>query len=113
MSKGTHTQTLITLNGETILIFLQEKQWFFSPNPVPLVPSGYQKGVPAAPRAPRKSNVELLLENFIATQTQQNKEFANQHVHTNELMKQISRKLDVMATHKKMLETQISQVSQQ
>lgn len=80
----------------------------FTPNPVDVVPPGYQKGAPTTPQSPGKSNVELLLENFIATQTQKNKEFANQHVHTNELMKQISSKLDVMDTYNKMLETQIS-----
>ncbi|XP_050893793.1 uncharacterized protein LOC127100599 [Lathyrus oleraceus] len=41
----------------------------FAPNPTPAVPPGYHKGAPAAPQAPRKSNVKLLLENFIASQT--------------------------------------------
>ncbi|XP_050916222.1 uncharacterized protein LOC127131341 [Lathyrus oleraceus] len=53
------------------------------------------------------------MEKFINTQAQQNKEFANQNAHTSELMKQLSNKFDVMATHNKMLETQISQVAQQ
>jgi len=38
-------------------------------------------------------------------QTQQNKEFMNQNVHTNELIKQLAHKVDSMATHNKMLET--------
>ena len=37
----------------------------------------------------------------------------NQNVHTNELIKQLAHKVDSMATHNKMLETQISQVAQQ
>ena len=41
-------------------------------------------------------------------QDQQNTDLANQNAHTSELMKQLSSKLDVMATHNKMLETQIS-----
>ena len=53
------------------------------------------------------------MENFINTQAQQNKEFANQNAHTSELMKQLSNKFDTMATHNKMLETQIFQVDQQ
>ncbi|XP_050895739.1 uncharacterized protein LOC127102413 [Lathyrus oleraceus] len=51
--------------------------------------------------------------NFMNAQAQQNKDFTNQNAHTSELMKQMSSKLDVMATHNKMLETQISQVAQQ
>ena len=46
-------------------------------------------------------------------QVQQNKDFANQNAHTSELMRQMTSKLDAMATHNKMLETQISQVAQQ
>lgn len=53
------------------------------------------------------------MENFIASQSQQNKEFLNQHTHTNELMRQLKAKVDTMATHHKMLETQVSQVAQQ
>jgi len=53
------------------------------------------------------------MENFILAQAQQNKEFMNQNVHTNELIKQLTHKVDSMATHNKMLETQISQVAHQ
>ncbi|XP_050908316.1 uncharacterized protein LOC127121935 [Lathyrus oleraceus] len=70
-----------------------------------------QKGAPVAPQA--KSNLEIMMENFINTQAQQNKEFSNQNAHTSELMKQLSNKFDAMDTHNKMLETQISQVAQQ
>ncbi|CAJ2672608.1 uncharacterized protein LOC123895703 [Trifolium pratense] len=37
----------------------------------------------------------------------------NQNAQTNELVKQLSTKIDALATHNKMLETQISQVAQQ
>ncbi|KAK2457130.1 hypothetical protein QL285_004433 [Trifolium repens] len=78
-------------------------------------PPGFQnqRGAPAAPTAPIKSNLELMIENFISTQTQQNKEFMNQNIHTNELVKHLANKVDAIATHNKMLETQISQVAQQ
>lgn len=54
-----------------------------------------------------------MMENFVKSQTQQNKEFMNQNIHTNELVKQLANKVDILATHNKMLETQISQVAQQ
>lgn len=85
----------------------------FAPNLTPVVPPGSQKGAPDSPQAPRKSNLELVMENFMNAQVQQNKDFANQNAQTNEMMKQMSSKLNVMATHNKMLETQISQVAQQ
>ncbi|XP_058775488.1 uncharacterized protein LOC131649747 [Vicia villosa] len=53
------------------------------------------------------------MENFIATQAQQNKDFLNQNVHTGEQLKQLATKVDALATHNKMLETQIAQVAQQ
>ncbi|CAJ2633397.1 unnamed protein product [Trifolium pratense] len=71
---------------------------------------GFQK---PAQNAPMKSNLELMMENFIALQTQTNKEFLNQNIHTNEQIKQLTSRLDVLTTHNKMLETQIAQVAQQ
>jgi cell division protein FtsB len=60
-----------------------------------------------------------MMENFIAAQTQTNintgeqlKQFLNQNIHTSEQIKQLTSKLDVLATHNRMLETQISQVAQ-
>ena len=84
----------------------------FAPSPAPAAPPGFQ-GQRGAPVAPKNSNLELMMENFILAQSQQNKEFMNQNVHTNELIKQLAHKVDSMATHNKMLETQISQVAQQ
>ncbi|XP_058750988.1 uncharacterized protein LOC131624001 [Vicia villosa] len=85
----------------------------YAPGQAPSVPPGYQKAPFAAPNVPRKSNLELMMENFIATQTQTNKDFLNQNVHTNEQIKQLETKVDALATHNKMLKTQISQVAQQ
>ncbi|CAJ2627735.1 unnamed protein product [Trifolium pratense] len=73
-------------------------------------PPGFQK---PAQNAPMKSNLELMMENFIAIQTQTNKEVLNQNIHTNEQIKQLTSRLDVLTTHNKMLETQIAQVAQQ
>ncbi|CAJ2638232.1 unnamed protein product [Trifolium pratense] len=73
-------------------------------------PPGFQK---PAQNAPRKSNLELMMENFIAIQTQTNKEVLNQNIHTNEQIKQLTSNLAILATHNKMLETQIAQVAQQ
>ncbi|CAJ2663009.1 unnamed protein product [Trifolium pratense] len=72
-------------------------------------PPGFQK---PAQNAPRKSNLELMMENFIAIQTQTNKEVLNQNIHTNEKIKQLTSNLANLATHNKMLETQIAQVAQ-
>ncbi|XP_058783187.1 uncharacterized protein LOC131657848 [Vicia villosa] len=88
----------------------------FVPNQAPVVPPGYQKpaaNIPNMPNVPRKSNLEIMMENFIATQAQQNKDFLNQNVHTGEQLKQLATKVDALATHNKMLETQIAQVAQQ
>jgi hypothetical protein len=76
-------------------------------------PPGFQKGAPAAPNIPTKSNLELIMENFVLAQTQLNEEFTNQNIHINESIKQLVNIVDLMATHNKMLETQISQVAQQ
>lgn len=53
------------------------------------------------------------MENFILAQTQQNKEFLNQVIHINELIKQLGTKVDSIITRNKMLETQISPIAQQ
>ncbi|XP_045800522.1 uncharacterized protein LOC123894544 [Trifolium pratense] len=73
-------------------------------------PPGFQK---PAQNVPMKSNLELMMENFIAVQTQTNKEVLNQNIHTSEQIKQLTSRLDVLTTHNKMLETQIAQVAQQ
>ncbi|XP_050875013.1 uncharacterized protein LOC127078615 [Lathyrus oleraceus] len=53
------------------------------------------------------------MESFISAQTQQNKEFLNQDIHINELIKQLGTKVYSMITHNKMLEIQTLQIAQQ
>lgn len=65
------------------------------------------------PSDPKKSNLGLLMENFVITQTRQNDEFKNQNILTNEALEQLTTKIDNVSTHNKMLKTQIFQVSQQ
>ena len=99
----------------------------YAPGQAPATPPGYPKAIPNHPNngpntsnAPRKSNLEVMIEHHIAAQnqinnaqSQTNKEIQNQNIHINEQMKQLFNKLDALATHNKMLETQISQVAQQ
>jgi hypothetical protein len=60
-----------------------------------------------------QAQTNKMMENFIAAQAQTNKDFLNQNIHTSEQIKKLTSKLDVLATHNRMLETQISQVAQQ
>ncbi|KAK2410400.1 hypothetical protein QL285_045765 [Trifolium repens] len=76
-------------------------------------PPGFQKPAYPTQNAPNQSNLEMMMENFIAAQAQTNKDFLNQNIHTSEQIKKLTSKLDVLATHNRMLETQISQVAQQ
>lgn len=62
--------------------------------------------------APRKLNLEKIMESFIISQTQQNKEFMNPNIHINGLITQLGTKVDFVITHNKILETQISLVAQ-
>lgn len=48
-----------------------------------------------------------MMENFVATQMSQNKDFKNQNIHISEVLRQLSTKVDGISTHSKMLETQI------
>lgn len=115
--KETLIQTLTILDGGIIqtsltrtitIIFLKT---IYPPQRSP----GFQAQRPTQPvkATPPKSNLEKIMENFISAQTQQNKEFMNQNIHTNGLITQLGNKVDSVLTHHKMLETQISQVAQQ
>ena len=44
-----------------------------------------------------------MVEKFVATQAKLNKAFLNQNIHTSEQLKQLSNKVDALATHKKCL----------
>lgn len=50
----------------------------------------------------------MLMEIFIITQTQQNKDFKNQNIHINKVIRKLASKVNAMDTYNKMLETQIS-----
>lgn len=71
-------------------------------------PPGFQKGVVAAPK---KSNLEQLMENFGMSHTLQNEDFRNQNLHTNGVLRLLTTKVENITTHNKMLESQISQIS--
>ena len=64
-------------------------------------------------RAFQKSNLELLLEIFLMEQQKQNQELKTQTGFLNDSLIKLTSKVDSIATHNKMLETQISQVAQQ
>ncbi|XP_058725551.1 uncharacterized protein LOC131596831 [Vicia villosa] len=98
----------------------------YAPGQAPSTPPDYSKtpnhpnNGPNTSNVPRKSNLEIMIESFIVSQSQINKGFENQNIHTNEQMKQtndqlkhLSNKIDALATHNKTLETQITQVAQQ
>lgn len=54
-----------------------------------------------------------MMENFIVSQTKKSNEFKNQNLHMSEIVRQLASKFDSIATHNKMLDTQIFQVAQQ
>ncbi|XP_050920308.1 uncharacterized protein LOC127137946 [Lathyrus oleraceus] len=64
----------------------------YAPNQAPVVPPGYHKAASNTQNAPRKSNLEIMMENFIATQAQTNKDFLNQNIRTSEQIKQLANK---------------------
>lgn len=57
----------------------------------------------------QKSKLEFLLENFVETQTKQNEEFRQHSQAVSEEIKELTSKVDNLAIHSNMLETQISQ----
>jgi len=74
-----------------------------------MAPLGYANNQ----RAPQKSSLELLMENYVANQSKQLQELKNQTRFLNDSLAKLTSKVDSIATHNKMLETQISQVAQQ
>lgn len=64
-------------------------------------------------RVAQKSSLEILLENCIANQNKNLQELKNQTGFLNDSLSKLNTKVDSIATHTKMLETQISQVAQQ
>jgi len=77
-------------------------------NKTPQTPFGQQTTLPDFAnnqRGPQKSNLELLLENFVMGHTKQNQEFKNQTGFLNDSLIKLTSKADSIATHNKMLET--------
>jgi len=64
-------------------------------------------------RVPQKSSLEILLEKYVIDQSKQFQELKNQTGFLNDSLVKLTSKVDSIATHTKMLETQISQVAQQ
>jgi len=64
-------------------------------------------------RVPQKSSLEILLEKYVMDQSKQIQELKNQTGFLNDSLVKLTLKVDSIATHTKMLETQISQVAQQ
>jgi hypothetical protein len=62
-------------------------------------------------RGLQESNLELLLENFVIDQSKQTLEHINQTGFLNDSFNKLISRVDSIATHNKMLETQISQVA--
>ena len=62
---------------------------------------------------PQKSSLELLIENYVINQSKQLQELKNQTGFLNDSLVKLTSKVDFIATHNKMLETQISQEAQQ
>lgn len=45
------------------------------------------------------------MENFVMTQTRQNNDFRKHNLHTNEVLRKLTTKIEKKFTHNKMLET--------
>ena len=88
----------------------QNQNFYKNQNPYGQVaPPGYANNQ----RFTQKSNLEILLENSIANQNKQLQELKNQTGFLNDSLSKLNTKVDSIATHSKMLETQIAQIAQQ
>jgi len=73
-----------------------------------MAPPGYANNQ----RVPQKSSLEILMESYVMNQSKQLQELKNQIGFLNDSLSKLNSKVDSTATHTKMLEIQISQVSQ-
>jgi len=64
-------------------------------------------------RVAQKSSLEILMESYVMNQSKQLQELKTQIGFLNDSLSKLNTKVDSIATHTKMLETQISQVAQQ
>jgi outer membrane murein-binding lipoprotein Lpp len=74
-----------------------------------VAPPGYANNQ----RVAQKSNLKILMENYVMNQSKQLQELKNQTGFPNDSLSKLNTKVDSIATHTKILETQISQVAQQ
>jgi len=74
-----------------------------------VAPPGYANNQIVA----QKSSLEILMESYVMNQSKQLQELKNQTGFLNDSLSKLNTKVDSIATHTKMLETQISQVAQQ
>lgn len=85
-------------------------------NKTPKNPFGQQTSPPVYAnnqRVPQKSSLEILLEKHAMEQSKQIQELKNQTGFLNDSLVKHTSKVDSIATHTRMLETQSSQVAQQ
>lgn len=73
----------------------------FVDNPTPPATPPKFQGKKGVVVAPQKCNLEMLMENFVMTQTHQYKDYKNQNLHTNDVLRKLASKVDIMATHNK------------
>jgi len=83
---------------------MRQKQNFFK-NPQnsfgQTAPPGYVNNQ----RAPQKSSLEILIENYVMNQSKQLQELKTQIGFLNDSLSKLNTKVDSIATHTKMLET--------
>ncbi|KEH19535.1 hypothetical protein MTR_8g463500 [Medicago truncatula] len=115
---GVDCQLGSAINGIEQMNYAQYNQGtrpnqFFYKNPQSsygqVAPPGYTNNQ----RVAQKSSLEILLENCMLNQNKQLQELKNQTGFLNDSLSKLNTKVDSIATHTKMLETQISQVAQQ
>jgi len=74
-----------------------------------VAPPGYANNQ----RVAQKSSLEILMESYVMNQSKQLQDLKNKTGFLNDSLSKLNTKVDFIATHTKMLETQISQVAQQ
>ena len=110
--KETLTPTPITQDGEITLtshghIKMDNKHQIYNKDISPKRPPGFQQRN-MAPQSVPKSNLELMLENFIQDQTKSMKEVKESLKEHKEIFQQHDAKFDKIFTHLKLLDNQVA-----
>ena len=111
---GSVVESLEQLNYDQYNQGMRPKQKIY--NKTPQNPFGQQTTTPDYANnqgVPQKSSLEILLEKYLMDQSKQFQELKNQTEFLNDFLVKLTSKMDSIATHNQMLETQISQVAQQ